>query len=81
MPPTTRALQVQIVIQGNHQNGRDTHVRQVRVYGFLSRAAAAAAATMVATSSEQEHQVDLVSSNHTSSLEQNVEYSMFAGIR
>lgn len=70
VPSNTRALQVQIVIQANHQNGRDTHVRQVRVYGFLSNATAT---NNNSSSGEQQEEI--------SSLEQNVEYGMFAGIR
>jgi hypothetical protein len=33
-PPTgIRAYLVQLAVLTNHQNGRDTHVRQVRIYG------------------------------------------------
>ena len=28
-----RAYHVQLVVQTNHQNGRDTHVRQVKIFG------------------------------------------------
>lgn len=31
--PGVRAYVVQVVVQSNHQNGRDTHVRQVKVFG------------------------------------------------
>ena len=32
-PGGVRAYLVQLVVLGNHQNGRDTHVRQVKIYG------------------------------------------------
>ena len=31
--PGMRAYLVQLVVLTNHQNGRDTHVRQVKVFG------------------------------------------------
>lgn len=32
-PGGMRAYLVQLVVLSNHQNGRDTHVRQVKVFG------------------------------------------------
>ena len=32
-PPFARAYLVQLAVLQNHQNGRDTHIRQIRVYG------------------------------------------------
>ena len=31
--PRLRAYMLQVVVLSNHQNGRDTHIRQLKVFG------------------------------------------------
>eukprot|EP01090_Pellita_catalonica_P011850 TRINITY_DN2441_c0_g1_i1.p1 TRINITY_DN2441_c0_g1~~TRINITY_DN2441_c0_g1_i1.p1 ORF type:complete len:196 (-),score=17.23 TRINITY_DN2441_c0_g1_i1:169-756(-) len=70
-----RMFYLQIAITSNHQNGRDSHLREVRVYGPRRDASGVVARNPTERSKSSK------SSNTTSTLFHSVENSMFQTLR